>query len=295
MGSCRDHPFGTFLNVYALKEKYIVLQFYDTVINLSDEIDTIWLQHWSMGKIMYIVSRYTGFLDAGFLLWYSFPTSLTTESCRNSFDTSVWSITIGISICHVVLVIRTFALWERNIIVLAYVCLIEIVGFVSKIIVLDQALKSAIFIPSPSPTVAPCIYSLQVDKIFVNYFIDMAFELNILFLSLYKGVHQWRRNLTPVIRTLYRDGFICFTILFFISLANTIVTIKMPRSPYASVLIGPSRFFHSILASRVILNLRKADVVTGNETSMISTVNFWDMRTRSINFAHSVHSDVGEE
>jgi len=143
----------------------ITLLVYDTLISLSGEINLIWVQRWSIGKILYIVTRYSGFLDASFFLWYSFS---TIESCRDSFSAAVWSVTIGISICHVVLVIRTFAIWERNIGVLVYVCLLEVVhrafhlafklvpctndayplftqaGFVSKIILMNQALKSTI-------------------------------------------------------------------------------------------------------------------------------------------------------
>jgi len=66
----------------------------------------------------------------------------------------------------------------------------------------------------------------------------------------------------PLIRILYRDGIIYFLALFSISLANAVVIFKLFNSPYYYVLFEPQRILHGILASRVIINLRKAMDVT---------------------------------
>jgi len=45
------------------------LLLYDTMINFSDEVNMIWFQRWSVGKVLYILTRYWGLLDAILLLW----------------------------------------------------------------------------------------------------------------------------------------------------------------------------------------------------------------------------------
>ncbi len=45
------------------------LQLYDIAINLSDEVSLIWRQRWSVGKVLYILTRYTALFDAVVLLW----------------------------------------------------------------------------------------------------------------------------------------------------------------------------------------------------------------------------------
>ncbi len=36
---------------------------------MSDEVNMIWLQRWSVGKVLYILTRYWGLLDGILLLW----------------------------------------------------------------------------------------------------------------------------------------------------------------------------------------------------------------------------------
>lgn len=44
-------------------------QLYDTLIVFGDEVDFIWLQRWSLGKWVYILTRYWAFFDVIVLLW----------------------------------------------------------------------------------------------------------------------------------------------------------------------------------------------------------------------------------
>ncbi len=36
---------------------------------MSDEVNMIWLQRWSVGKVLYILTRYWGILDGILILW----------------------------------------------------------------------------------------------------------------------------------------------------------------------------------------------------------------------------------
>ncbi|KLO16039.1 hypothetical protein SCHPADRAFT_901857 [Schizopora paradoxa] len=262
--------FDLLLQAVNVKYSFVIavtLLIYDTIISLPDEINLIWSQCWSFGKVFYILTRYLNFLDTATILWYSFDPKLTIESCRRLYETGMWLITIGITICHVVLVVRTYAIWERSHSILAYLISIQIATFVIEVFQLDQAVKSITFTPSPVPTIVPCIPTLGNNGMFRVFCIVLGFEGNILCLLFYKAVSQWRRDSTPLIHALYRDGFIYFAVLFAISLSNTVVVLKFFESPYYYVTIQLQRVFHSILASRLIIKLRK--VMASKESSLI--------------------------
>ncbi|KLO12402.1 hypothetical protein SCHPADRAFT_419020 [Schizopora paradoxa] len=253
---------------------------YDVVINLSSEIELIWRCRWSFGKIIYILARYSGFVDAAFILYYAFSTNLTIESCRSPYVTLIKGcMLIGVAICHCVLVIRTFVIWERNISTLGFMCSILIVGFALKVYVIVKMLHDLTFAPSPMPAISACIPIQGSDTAFIIFCIDTAFEFQIVALTLYKGLFRWKSVSTPLIRTIYRDGFIYFAVILCISLANTLLCRRMFSTPYVSIAIMLHRIFHSILASRVIMNLRKA--VYEKPIPTISTAHFGDAEMQS--------------
>jgi len=62
--------------------------------------------------------------------------------------------------------------------------------------------------------------------------------------------------------TLYRDGIVYFVALFLICLINVVFLLKEFNSPYFYIATEHQRVLHSIFASRVIINVRKAFPVT---------------------------------
>ncbi|KLO04345.1 hypothetical protein SCHPADRAFT_947768 [Schizopora paradoxa] len=157
---------------------------------------------------------------------------------------------------------------------MVYICLIQVAAIAIKAYMVVEALKSVTFTPSPRPSIAACVPALGTNINIFTYCIDVALEFQLLCLSLYKGFFQWKCNSTPLIRTLHRDGFIYFAVLLCISLTNTIVSARMFNAPYSAIVIVHQRVFHSILASRVIINLRKAALE--ERFSTISTAIFRD-------------------
>ncbi|KLO09661.1 hypothetical protein SCHPADRAFT_943473 [Schizopora paradoxa] len=261
--------------IQAVNVKYtfvsaVVLLLYDTIINLPDEIDFIWYHGWSVGKVLYILTRYSCFFDAVVVLWYSFSTSLSSESCRILYEMTNWSMTVGVIMCQVVFIIRTYAIWGKNNLILAYLSAVEVTAVVASIIELNQSNRSVIFVPSPSQAIVPCVPILGNNKLFICFSIVMVVELNILCLSLIKGFSQWKRESTPLVHTLYRDGVVYFAVLFSISLMNLIFVLKTFNTPYFYIVAEPQRVFHSVLASRVIINVRKT--VSENETNLSTRV-----------------------
>jgi len=200
------------------------------------------------------------------------------------------SVNFGIIMCSVVLTLRTYAIWGKNIYVFIYLASFQIVFIIVTIFAVRQTAKSTTFVPSPFPTIVACLPQLANDKVLVIFCFHMGFELNVLCLSLFKWIPQWREGSTLLIRTLYRDGIIYFAVLFSISLANAILVIKLFNSPSYYILLEPQRVLHSILTSRLIINVRKAAMV-GQGPHELLTIT----ASKSINFADVANSGIDND
>ncbi|KLO18884.1 hypothetical protein SCHPADRAFT_885781 [Schizopora paradoxa] len=238
----------------------VAVQFYDVAINLADESIFIWAQSWSAGKILYLLTRYSAFIDLVTILWYQFHTGQSPEACHTLYAVSCWFMTGGIILSEVILAIRTYAIWDKNRFILAYLSSVLMAAIILSIFFLNQSIKATTFIQSVSPTVITCLPILGNNRMFAVYCCIMVAESNVLILSLYRGFSQWRRDSTPLVHTLYRDGVMYFAVLFSISLANAIIISIEYNSPFYYILTLMQRIFHSILTSHLVLNVRKAAV-----------------------------------
>lgn len=275
----------------------VVLQFYDVTISMSDEVSFIWSQRWSVGKLLYLFTRYTAVFDSIaviFYLWYQG----SVQACRTAHGIVFWSYMIGVILAEVVLCVRTYAIWEQNRIILVYLFTLQVVFIAISTVFNKQAFESITFSASPAPGIIPCITSVGNGRTSVAYSCVIASELNVLVLSLYKGLKQWRRDSSPLVHTLYRDGVMYFAVLFSISVVNVVVLSTLFHTPYNNLLTGMQRVFHSVLASHLIMNVRKAAVVGGSNNESFSHTNntrikFWE----SIRFkggAQSGASTIGD-
>ncbi|KAF6764652.1 hypothetical protein DFP72DRAFT_319181 [Ephemerocybe angulata] len=90
-------------------------------------------------------------------------------------------------------------------------------------------------------------------------------ELIILSLTLWIWYTQHRDSMSPLMSTFYRDGLIYFVLLSAVSAGNIICNL-VAKLQYIYLLSIPQRIFHSILATRMVLHLRKVASVNTYDT-----------------------------
>ncbi|KLO07868.1 hypothetical protein SCHPADRAFT_1001333, partial [Schizopora paradoxa] len=251
-GLLRD--LGQGLNVKYTLGSMILLLVYDSIILVSEEMSCIWKRHWSFGKLLYVITRYGCFVDAVALLWYGFSTSHSQEA---NMPHRIRHRELG-DVCGQsrVLIARTYAIWDQNVLVLVYLFVLQIVATIAGAFILNESNKSVVFLPSTP--IVPCAGMFTDNKIFILYCFMSVVESNVVVLSLVKGAKHWRRESSVLVHTLYLDSVLCFSVLFSIAILNVILIVTLPKSPYCNLMIVPQRVFHSVLASRVILNVRSA-------------------------------------
>jgi len=72
-----------------------VVLLFDTFENFADEVDLIWCQRWSVGKALYIASRYLAFIDLSIMLLYLFDSRLEPKICHRLYKTTTYFTLIG--------------------------------------------------------------------------------------------------------------------------------------------------------------------------------------------------------
>ncbi|TFK50619.1 hypothetical protein OE88DRAFT_1661133 [Heliocybe sulcata] len=225
---------------------------------IGEEVEYIWKAPWTYMKVLYLLSRYTPFLDTPFnLLNYLLP-HISPETCLVNYKIAATSTFIGMTISEYILIVRTHALYgmskKMGWILGTGVMTCTIVGAIT----LALFETSLVFGPLPSPEIPGCLLQDGNNLAFINFIILLAWELLIVVLTAYKAIRDLRVSRNPVLQTLYRDGIIFFFFLLMISTANIITFVVAPLE-LLDLVDTLTRCLHSILCCRVLLNLRAAN------------------------------------
>ncbi|KLO05466.1 hypothetical protein SCHPADRAFT_896238 [Schizopora paradoxa] len=165
-------------------------------------------------------------------------------------------------------ILRTYAIWNRSMIVLVYLLLVQFLATVFSAIELNNINNSETFLPA-TPNFG-CAVIMTTKKFFVIFIVFVIGELNVIVLSLVRGV-------------LY------FVILFFIASSSDTERIHGLKSPH--------RILHAILSSRIILNLRKAassGEIMFRSDALVSELRIREIPENSNDLASSVNARSAE-
>ncbi|KLO16853.1 hypothetical protein SCHPADRAFT_195431 [Schizopora paradoxa] len=256
-----------------------VILVFDTLENFSDEVELIWNQRWSVGKALYIASRYLVFVDVSLMLIYLFDSRLETKACHRVYITTTYFSFIGACIAELVLLIRVYAIWKQSAIVLAILCFMSLVFVITSILNLNihDDFRTLKFFDSPVPSIIPCFRPRIEIRAFIDFGCLVLLDLTIVIFTAWGAVTYWKENASsPLMSTFYRDGVLYFICLFALSLAN-VVDFIVGDTPQQGTLLELQRVIHSVISARIILNLRKVFVASDDETKDFTTVVFGEL------------------
>ncbi|KLO07346.1 hypothetical protein SCHPADRAFT_909573 [Schizopora paradoxa] len=250
-----------------------VILTYDTILTFPSEVRFIWRSKWSIGKVLYFLTRYLAFIDTVFALYYWFRRTATDETiCRHLFRGDAWLFIIGTYTAEAILSLRTYALWDRSTRVLVCLALLASASFTTQAINLHHFLDTVKFSDSPAPSIMPCDAIVHRTTLYINFALVVFFELVILILTFWKGFNQWRRCRSPIMSTLYRDSIIIFVCLFAVSTTNLLLFLLANINVFYDILALTQRVIHANLSARVVLHLRIA--ASDEKTARFTTVAF---------------------
>ncbi|KAJ6474381.1 hypothetical protein C8R45DRAFT_386080 [Mycena sanguinolenta] len=182
---------------------------YDWICTLDQEITHVWSRPLSTGAVLFALNRYSPFIDIsiGVSAWLE---NLSSQQCLTLYTIYSWFSVLGIFLSEVILMLRTWALWERRRLVLISLIILAACTLVPIIAITETEIKSLVFI-SPFDRVG-------------------CWWLAIVVFTAVKAYRDLRYSRQPWLVQLYRDGMLFYIYLLIISLANIVVVVRVPVS-----------------------------------------------------------------
>ncbi|SJL06878.1 uncharacterized protein ARMOST_10220 [Armillaria ostoyae] len=226
---------------------------YDLLLLLPTEINYVWLPRPVHPLLLlFALNRYLPLIDAAIAINWLLHKSSAAQ-CRQLFYIVGPPAVLGIFASQAILMIRTYAIWDRHRVV--FWCFIGIVTFcfIPAVVDLGIQLKTSQFI-GPFDSHTDCLsHSSDVPNFL--YIPVLVSETTIASLTFVKGVEHLRRSSHPFLKELYGSGMFFYACLLLITLAN--ILLPMWAHDIAPFLAFFQSALHSILTNRIMLLILK--------------------------------------
>ncbi|KIJ07001.1 hypothetical protein PAXINDRAFT_19798 [Paxillus involutus ATCC 200175] len=219
----------------------------------------IWSQwDWSVGKVLFVPTRYIPFIIIPITLFSNFTVNSDVHTCKVALYSLVALDAVAITLSEVIFSFRVYAMWNRDRAVLVISCCTAIVSLVALIFIFQSFLPSVTFGEPPLSIISGCYKTGANSVIFASFVVIMGAEAVTTALTLYRAFRHFRHTPNALIRNMTRDGvFYCLS-MFIMSVANVLVIFLLPIQ-YSELLSTYQSVMHTILATRMQLQLRKVD------------------------------------
>ncbi|PBK83298.1 hypothetical protein ARMGADRAFT_1089413 [Armillaria gallica] len=244
--------FSLFFTSYSQTACATVL-IYDILLLFPTEINYVWLPRPLHPRLLlFAFNRYSPLVDTALTINWILQTA-NPALCRRFYSIVGPFVLIGIFTSQVILMIRTYAIWDRSKAI--FWCFIGtgILCFIPGVVCIAIATKTTQFVTLPNEP--GCINLSSSNIMAVAYILMLVTDTIIALLTLIKGIEHLRRSTHPFLTELYASGMLFYVCIFIISLANILVPVWIPS--LTASLGCYQRIFHSVLCNRVMLLIFK--------------------------------------
>ncbi|KIK49470.1 hypothetical protein CY34DRAFT_113970 [Suillus luteus UH-Slu-Lm8-n1] len=241
---------------------------WDWAISLPREWQFIWKTHWTPVKTAYLFCRYWVIAVVPYLL-YAFVTNHTEAECQR-----IYKIPVALAMWNQVgsesvLLIRTYAFFNRNNYLLAaLIC--ALAGVVGYQLFVDTSEMMLLPFVTPPFTEGPCFpISRPHSAHLLGFFIaPLLFDTIVTAITVWKAFAIRRRSGGPsskLIQTFLREGVFYYILISIANLINGIFYLQ-PRQVISALNIPLSVMMAPVLACRLILDLRERGAETDSHS-----------------------------
>ncbi|EGO18935.1 hypothetical protein SERLADRAFT_479993 [Serpula lacrymans var. lacrymans S7.9] len=248
----------------------LVFWILDYCISFELEVRWVWGRKCDLARFVFTFSRYLPFINVVMTIYGAYLAAAVFSSLmvdtrrqplyRTQTETVLPTTMVGIvgylssSIIapEGLLVLRTYAFWEQSKKILAWL-------LVSGVVCLAVAFTLTSVIPNSlrSSTAKKCFF-INYKTIAIQYAFIMLYECLLLSLTAYKTAKHYRVSKNVLVFVVYRDSMIYMGCIIVVSLVNAIGIATLPLG-YSRLFFSLQFSMHSILASRILFNLRESD------------------------------------
>ncbi|KAI0347671.1 hypothetical protein BDW22DRAFT_1423954 [Trametopsis cervina] len=241
---------------------------WDWIIALPRERRFIWKTGWTPVKVAYLYCRYWVIAVVPYLLW-AFCTNHTLEECQRLYRIPVALAMWNQVASEIILVIRTYAFFNRNNYILALL-VSTLAGVIAYQLFVDTS--EMLLLPFlPGQEKGPCLpMSKPHSAHLLGFFIaPLLYDTMITVMTVTKAITIRRRSggaSSRLIQTFLREGVFYYLLISVANLINGIFYLQ-PRQSISAICIPLSVMLSPLLACRLVLDLRQR----GSETVAQST------------------------
>ncbi|KAG1854068.1 hypothetical protein C8R48DRAFT_323572 [Suillus tomentosus] len=245
---------------------------YDYACSLHEEWTFLLRSHWSKMKGLYIVTRYLPFILLITDLYMSFTSNENPVTCGMLANISS-GFGMLLAVCsECFFILRTYALWDRNRILLAAILCTFFVSFqsthhtqasgrsisqsflVASVSITVDTTVSAAYTTSAIPGITGCYHISTSDRIFIPFLLFSVFGLGLMILTLIRAIQSWRRNPSRLYVVLVNHNIFYYVCAFLFSVMNMFTSLLL-QDTYRTVLNGFQFLTLAIVAVRMHIHL----------------------------------------
>ncbi|KIK43165.1 hypothetical protein CY34DRAFT_11894 [Suillus luteus UH-Slu-Lm8-n1] len=230
---------------------------YDYVCSLHEEWTFLLQSHWNKVKVMYIVTRYLFFFILISNLYASFISNENLGTCRVSSNIGAGLDIVSAMFSECFFILRTYALWNSNRIVLAVMLSTFFVSFqptrytkpsdrrigqtfsVASIGVTFAGTVPSAYLTSAIPGITACYQTSTNIPFFIPFILLSIFQLGLMMLTLIRAVQTWRKHPSRLFVVLVNHNISYYTCGLLISVTNILASLFLqvcgsPKIPFQS-------------------------------------------------------------
>ncbi|KAJ7493622.1 hypothetical protein FB451DRAFT_1551048 [Mycena latifolia] len=236
----------------------LIADYFGTV---NEEINFVWNRRWSIPSILYLWNRYITLITVFSCATFMFKEIKTDNVCRSFIVAQGIVSTLLVVSFDLMLVLRVWVLYgktRRMSYILFSMLLAELISM--HVILLRPATKQSDFVHL-GPVLPGCYFTVfaMSGPYFAFYAVPpLLVTFTMFILTVYKcskALHAGKSAELPIITLFLRDGIIWFIVVFGIDGEQMLIW-ATGRATLMQVLIIPCLVLYSLVASRVLLNVR---------------------------------------
>ncbi|KAL4256582.1 hypothetical protein AB1N83_010359 [Pleurotus pulmonarius] len=241
-----------------------LIQIYDYLLMLGSEVQHVWHVNWGAGKVLYLLSRYPLLIASAVALHRTSGHIVPTTECRVLYSVSGYAWVFALVTAEAILAIRVWVLWYRMLWLGVYFACAAVAAVTIALVDVTKAVRSVTYVSDftsiESLSYPGCLTINEGGKSsYISYIMLVlhgAFVFLLMVIVWYRSFHHSVR-FSSMMYTFYTDGGIYFAVMLAISIANMIFNLTQPPE-YVNFLFPTQAAVHSVLSTRMLLNLRQS-------------------------------------
>ncbi|KAF9466478.1 hypothetical protein BDZ94DRAFT_1319363 [Collybia nuda] len=235
-----------------------VILYYDYALTLPDEVERFWAtRSLTWASSFFYINRYLTLLGhIPVMVQYYWDARRSADVCPSLASFHQYLAVFIQVVVGILLIMRTYALYDQNIWVLLFICAagLAVIVFGTYSVVANSrgnALKENL----PAVGCVPPINMTDANRLAAAWTGLLLFDVLIFVMTVYKSTKRSRGGDRTLINILLRDGAIYFGIMSAVGLAN-ILTFHLSPEYERGFITTFANIISSTMISRLMLNLR---------------------------------------